>query len=140
MENMRRYFESRAVALADCADLDVTSRAGFDLLKITPHNDRALGVYLIDSGSHDCVIGIAHRHDVPDEYAACEVDVDRVLDPAVAGDVRLLAGPRRWSWQLRGGDGVFRTVGTHYEERAWLPLPGWRRRATIETFEPYRRL
>lgn len=138
VESLREYFERRAAALSDCADLVVESIGSVEVLSIEPHAEGALGVYLVPSGNDDLdQVGFSHEFDVPDEFADLPASVDALLDPAVDGRVRMLIGPRRGCVQIDEGDG-FTTYGTRYGVGAWYPIPGWKRRAAVETFAPYR--
>lgn len=136
--SLREYFETRAQSLSDCAALEIESIPHLgDSLRIVPHDRRALGVYFIDSGNNHYQVGFDHEHDTPDEDAREREDVDSFLTPAIEGRIRMLVGARRAVIQVREGD-EFKVFGTHYGVGAWYPIPGWRRRANVVTYPPYR--
>ena len=134
---LRQYFESRAESLTDCASLVVTPGREVCVLRITPHRSDSLGIYLLDFGNNQFQLGFDHEHDIPFEDASAADDLDSYLEPAVEGRVRMLVGPRRAVIQVRERDD-FASFGTHYSIGAFYPIPGWRRRANVVDFAPYR--
>src|SRR5690606_10667014 len=108
-----------------------------DSLALVPHDPRALGCYVMDFGSGQYQVGFSHEHDFPDEGAREPADVDAFLRPAVEGRVRMLLGRRRAVIQIGDGD-EYDDLGTHYGVGAWYPIPGWRQRADVVTYAPFR--
>lgn len=133
----REHFEDRARQLVDCATLRLSGSDSWPTLELVPTNQQSLAVELTDLGDGTCTV------DFVTEYATHEFEtsdpnaVDDFLDAAVEGRVRTLAGPGRGSIQVDHGTG-YETMDTHYALLALFPLPGWRRRAAIRQYEPYR--
>jgi hypothetical protein len=137
---VRQRFEERAGELADCASLIVESDEHAEWLRIVPHDDRAVGVYLyrlLAHGGHDLEIRHNHPGAIPLEEPSSAIDVDYMVDLAAEGRLQVyVISPRSGvTEELRGGK---------YELKgrqgfgAFIRLPGWRRRAKRITFVPYR--
>lgn len=134
---LSEYFEQRAAELADCADLERREDAAAVSLTIVPRITNALGVYLTDfRGQY--VIGFDHPFHIPDEDADTPEAIDALLDPAVEGRVRMVIGPSRAQTLVCEGE-RYESWGFYGEGlRSLVPLPGWRRRAELVDFLPYR--
>ena len=139
---VRQRFEDRASELADCASLIIEADEYAETLRLVPHNDRALGVRLYrllypGDGGYDA--GIRHDHPgaIPLEDPINPRDVDYMVDLAVEGllQVYVLGKGSAVTEELR--DGKYRPRG-YFGLRAMVMLPGWRRRAQLLTFAPYR--
>lgn len=136
--SVRAHFEARAALLADCATLDVNERDGATWMTLRPHAPEAVGVvlYLSGFGEHGTV-SFDDPASAPAELGGCsEKDlraIDFFIGAATEGQVT--------AYRLRSG-GVVEVRTDGGVDRTWhnvlVPLPGWRRRAVIHEYGPYR--
>lgn len=129
-------FVQRARELDDCASFVAESDGTAETLRLEPHDTHALGVSLrraVDGYTFE--LRFAQPSSVPLEHPTSADDVDLMVDLAVEGRVRmyLLRGKAAVTEVLQGD----RYVRGGQYGRA-LRLPGWRRRAHLTTFVPYR--
>lgn len=133
---VRAHFEARARDLKDCATLHIVQVMGGDAIRLVPHNRDALGVRLDDDNNGEFEIWFDRDAGGGEEISEPE-QVDFYIDAAVAGHVRRLDGPGRSSLQVDSGDG-YRTIDSFYGLWSLFPIPGWRKRAEVTQFAPYR--
>jgi hypothetical protein len=134
----RERFEARAKDLASCATLMVTDDETGQTLRLVPNNTRALGVTLLDYGDGTSGVSFSDEENGISEEMIYETHhVDFYVDDATSGKVRHLHGTGRRSIQVDSGDG-YQTMDTSYEPWSLFPIPGWRKRAKVTHFEPYR--
>ncbi|MCD9197798.1 hypothetical protein [Aeromicrobium wangtongii] len=138
LNSARKRFEARAFDLEDCAVLHTAEDPTGQTLHLVPNNPRAIGITLFDYGDGTCgVCFTGEENGISDEMIYEARDVDFYVDAAVAGKVRYLHGPGRRSVQVDTGDG-YETMDTEYQPWSLFPMFGWRRRAEVTQFEPYR--
>ena len=138
LNSSRARLEDRAHDLEGCATLHVREDSTGQSLLLVPDNPRAIGVSLFDHGdgtSAICFTG--EENGISDETTYEPQDVDFYVDAAVGGNVRYLDGLGRRSVQVDSGDG-YKTVDTEYQPWSLFPIFGWRSRARVSQFEPYR--
>ncbi len=134
----RSHFEDRARELQDCTSLRTAGDFTGHTLFLVPDNPRAVGVTLLDFGDGTSAVSFTGEEDgISDEMIYEPRHVDFYIDAAVAGAVRLLKGLGRTSIQVDVGDG-FETMDTSYSLWSMFPILGWRNRADITQFDPYR--
>ncbi|KQX75364.1 hypothetical protein [Aeromicrobium sp. Root472D3] len=134
----RAHFEDRAGELQDCTSLRTVQDFTGQTLFLVPDNPRAVGVTLLDYGDGTSAVSFTGQEDGTGGEMTYEPrHVDFYIDAAVAGAVRLLDGPGRRSIQVDVGDG-YETMDTSYSLWSMFPIPGWRDRADMTQFEPYR--
>lgn len=133
----REHFEARARNLVDCATVESVGTEEWPELRLVPLNENSISVELWDLGDGTCTLDFATAYAAHELETADPDDVDYFLDAAIEGRVRTLTGRGRWSVQIDRGNG-YETMDTHYELTALFPLPGWRRRADVIHYEPYR--
>lgn len=134
----RAHFEARACDLANCATLCTSEDATGQTLLLVPNNLRAIGVMLFDYGDGTSGVSFAgEENGISDEMIYEAQHVDFYVDAATNGKVRFLHGLGRRSVQVDSGDG-YKTMDTAYESWSLFPIFGWRNRAEVTQFEPYR--
>lgn len=137
-KSVREHFEDRARELADCASLAVESDGFAETLRIVPHDNRALGVLLYRSlGGHDFEIRFDQPCSIPLEEPTQASDVDYLLDRAIDGRIRMYFLSSSSAVIEVLSDGEYQRDGL-YGISSLMRMPGWRRRATLITFSPYR--
>ena len=130
------HFMKRADEVRDVATLEWDVVPGFVLLR--PHRDGALGVHVEHHpGDPDELLvnfdaPWAWVDDVEDEHT-----LDEILGTAIEGRLRVLHGPGRRALEHRSG-AVWTSITTSYDALVPLPRPGWRTRARVVDFLPYR--
>jgi hypothetical protein len=134
--SVRDHFEARADGLKDCATLHIVQVMGGDEIRLVPHNPDALGVRLHDDNDGEFEIWFDRDAGGGEETSEPE-HADFYIDAAVTGQVRRLDGPGRSSLQVDSGDG-YRTIDSQYDLSSLFPIPGWRKRAKVTQFAPYR--
>jgi hypothetical protein len=133
----REHFENRADKLADCAVIHVAGTESWPVLKLVPTNPASLGVDLTDLGDGTCGLDFDTEYATQEFETSDPADVDYFLNAAIEGRVRILTGPGRGSIQIDHGNG-YQTMDTHYSSLPLFPRFGWRRRAAIRQYGPYR--
>jgi len=134
----RSHFEARARDLEDCANLQIRENPEGQTLLLVPNNPRAIGVTLFDYGDGTSGVSFTDEENgISDEMIYDAKDVNFYVDAATAGKVRLLHGLGRRSVQVDSGDG-YKTMDTEYQLWSLFPMFGWRSRAEVKQFEPYR--
>lgn len=134
---VQEQFKARARELEDCATVRTTDFDDGPLHELVPDNPHAIGVSLADYGDGTCGVWFTNKTVLSEEAIYEVADVDFHIDAAVAGRVRELRGPGRASIEVDEGLG-YKALDTQFE--SWLPIPiiGWRRRARVTQFQPYR--
>ena len=135
----RTVSERLALELTDCARLDFREGDGFAEYSLIPHNSRAVGLWLAyDRRSEEYELCFDDWAAYADEGRDAD-DVRDAVDAAVRGRVRALQEPGRRRLEVTNAVGeVFDCTG--YAVWAFWPAPGWRRRATVTEYDPYRPL
>ena len=132
-----RAFEEFARALSDCARMESESTSSGTSYTLTPNNPRSVGVFLWDFGNGAYYIAFDDEMDPGDDQGVDVEAVEYYVSAAVEGRVRALHGPRRGTIEVRQPDGIV-TKTHYYDVGAWLPKPGWKKRAKVLDYEPYR--
>lgn len=137
-----RHFLARAADLSDCAALIDMSDDERIYLELRPNNPSSVGVAIGSEAGAEWVT-FTDPMSVTDEWRVNiePESVDHHIDAAVEGRVRALHGPSRGIIEVRRASGGRPIVSHHYGSglRNLIPRPGWKRRATIINYEPYRR-
>ncbi|WP_375001201.1 hypothetical protein [Aeromicrobium sp. CTD01-1L150] len=125
---------SRTEEVSDVSSIDHDPDTG--IYTLTPRREGALGVYIgVDEGEPDALLSFDADWAWIDD--ANREQVDEVLDAAIDGRVRVLFGPGRYAIQRRTTD-TFEEMGVCWESPLLLPRPGWRKRARVVEYLPYR--
>lgn len=140
MPDVRAAFEARAAAMADCADLQIEHRDGYVSLTLAPRAEGAVPVLLhLTPGGEPFWAGFDEPVDPGIEFdddASTHIDdIDFLIDVAVEGRVTAYRGPGRGIVEVRTDQGVHRS---HYYRGFQLPKPGWKKRAEVIEYRPYR--
>ena len=138
MPDLRAHFEARAAELADCSILSVDEQDGWVDLALTPHVDGAVSVTLVvDPAGVGEWIGFDDPADSGDDWKIDVGVLDHYIDAAVEGRVKAYRGPSRGVIEISTDDGPRRSY-YNIGLAGLLPRPGWRRRATVIDYVPYR--
>lgn len=140
MPDLRAHFEARAAALSDCSTLEEFDRGDGSIgLALVPNVTGAVAVEFVpypeDGGGW---IRFDDPSDPGDDYKVDVGVIDYHIDAAVAGRVKSFRGPRRRSMiEVSTDNGPMRS---HYYPvgSGLMPRPGWRHRATVIDYAPYR--
>lgn len=133
------HFLTRADELSDCASLVDHSDEDRVCYELRPNNPNAVGVEIIGSGRQADWINFTDPMSAPDDWRVDTESVDWHIDAAVEGRVRAFHGPSRGIVEvLPSGGGP--ATRSHYGSglRSLIPRPGWKRRAKVIEYDPYR--
>jgi hypothetical protein len=138
--DVRAHFEARAAAVAGCADLEIEDRDGYVSLVLRPRAEGAVPVVLHLSHEGDPLwAGFDEPVDPGIEFdddASTHIeDIDFLIDLAEEGRVTAYRGPDRGIIEVRTDHGVHRS---HYYQGIQLPRFGWKKRAQVVEYQPYR--
>ena len=135
------HFFARAADLSDCASLIDLSNDERLYYELRPVNPNSVGVAIGSERGAEWIT-FTDPMSVADEWRV-DIEpesVDHHIDAAVEGRVRALHGPSRGIIEVHPAGGGRPVVSHYYGSglRSLLPRPGWKRRATVVEYEPYR--
>jgi hypothetical protein len=138
--DVRAHFEARAATMADCADLGIEHRYGYVSLTLAPRAEGAVPVLLHLTPEGDPFWAgfdepVDRGIEFDDDAATHIDDIDFLIDLAVEGRVTAYRGPDRGIMEVRADQGVHRS---HYYRGFRLPRLGWKKRAEVVEYRPYR--